>query len=166
MRDMSQQPAEFPIKVRHGNFTSGKIGKGKGYFRMTRSPDGRPHARFEIETDVGMQTIPVEEISRLESSSGKGGLTLRRWRYVGASIALFLIAPLPAIFEANVLSDVAATTLFVGVTLFAGGALLATLPLLEDRVRFICETKTGHYFCGEMLALGYRVAKVLIATAN
>lgn len=166
MRHTSQQAAEFPIKVLHGNFASGEIGKGNGYFWMTRAPDGRPHARFEIETDEGTQTIPLEDISRLEPSSGKGGLNLRRWRYVGASLALFLIAPLPAIFEAKVLSDIAATTLFVGVTLFAGAALLATLPLLEDQVRFICETKTGHYFCGKMLEPGYRVAKALIGTAN
>lgn len=139
-----QLAEEFPVKVLHGDFLKGK--EGDAHFRVSPKSDGSLRARFEM--DHGAQTIAIADIDRLELSSGKMAVNLKRWPYTVGAIGVSLITPLPWIVEAAAIAGVAVAT------------------LLEEQVRFVCTTKDGKYFAGEMLQLGYCLAVTILQSPN
>lgn len=139
-----QLAEEFPVKVLHGDFLKGK--EGGAHFRVSPRSDGSLLARFEM--DHGAQTIAIADIDRLELSSGKMAVNLKRWPYTVGAIGVSLITPLPWIVEAAAIAGVAVAT------------------LLEEQVRFVCTTKDGKYFAGEMLQLGYCLADTILQSPN
>ena len=140
-----QLAEEFPVKVLHGDFLKDSEG-GTHFFRVSPRLDGSLRARFEMNN--GAQTIAIADIDRLELSSGKMAVNLKRWPYTVGAIGVSLITPLPWILEAAAIAGVAATT------------------LLEEQARFVCTTKDGKYFAGEVLQLGYCLAHTIWQSPN
>ena len=158
--DKSNQSAEFPIKILHGNLAKSTLGKGKGLFRMGAQPDSNStHAHFEIETgevlhkERILKVVDLEDITRLEQSSRTVGfnlqnLSLRRALIVGGVSGATLFTPFPLIVEAAAI---------------AGAGLASSL---EMQIRFVCDLKEDWYFCGEMPAIGYLLADALVQNAT
>ena len=135
------QPAqEFPIRVEHGDFSVG----GGHWFRVTILPDGNVHAQFDMKVDgdeENWETIEIDEIARLEQTSGQVK--------VGAWLERYLFRPSVLLPTANISLD-----------------HLRDLERSSERIRFVCETHTGQYFCAEIDRNGFRLVQDLMEKAK
>ena len=139
MKKQTTQPVqEFPVNVQHGDFQTGT----GHWFRVTLLPDGSISAQFDMKTDEGSQEIiAVGALVRLDPTSGriKAGDWLQR----------YLFPPSASLAAANM-----------------SLVHLRDVERSSERVRFVCETETGQYFCGEMERNGFRLAQKLMQQAN
>lgn len=140
MAKTTQPAQEFPVKVEHGDFSVG----GGHWFRVAVLPNGNIHARFDMKIDgdsENRKTIEIQEITRLEQTSGqvKAGAWLER----------YLFRPTVLLPTANISLD-----------------HLRDLERSSERVRFVCETNTELYFCGEIDRNGFRLAWDLMEKAE
>ena len=140
MAKTTQPAQEFPVRVEHGDFSVG----GGHWFRVAILPDGNIHARFNMKSDEdpeSRETIEIGEVARLEQTSGQ--------MKVGAWLERYLFRPTVLLPTANISLD-----------------HLRDLERSSERVRFVCETNTGLYFCAEMDRNGFRLAQDLMQKAK